>query len=441
MTAHKHLKQLVRSRMKKTGESYASARRQIIRESHEPALDPARRWHFPGNVPAATALRVLLAHAGVRAPHTREPFSEAMLFGIAGGIGIGVFSFLYEKENFASFFIAGRHLWQDDLAYLKAAAGRLGAKPIVKESSGAKAAEKLLREALKLGPCIAWVDAAHLPHRAMPAEWSGGGYHVVTVYAIDDATGHALIGDLADEPVSIPLVDLAAARTRIQKQKNRLFSISPTPSPADLMPLVRQGLKACHDGLRAGGAGRVKTNFSLDAIRLWANRMHGSSDKESWERVFAGSRLWGGLTSIYDFIEHYGTGGGLCRPLFADFLSEAAEALTRPAWRSLAERYAELGRQWSALAHAALPDAVPLFREAKELLATKAELFHSRGADSIAPIRDAWTRLAELKRRASDKFPLSDAESAQLRADLKSQVRALYDGEVAALAALRDAID
>ena len=83
----------------------------------------------------------------------------------------------------------------------------------VHESAGAKVAEKALRTALaEHGPCIAWVDMAHLPHRAMPGMWSGGGYHVVTVYAIKDEDATALIGDLTDDPISIPLADLAAAR-------------------------------------------------------------------------------------------------------------------------------------------------------------------------------------------------------------------------------------
>ena len=114
MTARKHLKLLVRSRMGKTGESYASARRQVVNEDTSQESDSATRWHFPGSIPGVTALRILLAHAGIRDPRTNQPFSEAMTFGIAGGIGIGVFAFYYEKEDFASFFIAGRHLWQDD---------------------------------------------------------------------------------------------------------------------------------------------------------------------------------------------------------------------------------------------------------------------------------------------------------------------------------------
>ena len=97
MTARKHFKQHVRARMERTAESYSTARRQILRQVEPNKLIP---WHFPGNVPGATAIRSLLARNG-------KPHSEAMAFGIAGGIGIGVFTFCYEKEDFASFFIAG----------------------------------------------------------------------------------------------------------------------------------------------------------------------------------------------------------------------------------------------------------------------------------------------------------------------------------------------
>src|SRR5882724_3295807 len=134
--------------MLKTGESYASARRQVMRQAPATPPDPAARWHFPGNIPATTALRVLLAHAGIRAPHTGEPYSEAMLFGIAGGIGAGVFSFVYDKEDFASFFVAGRHNWQDDVAYLGDACRRLGFETVVRETGGAKVAADQLRAAL-----------------------------------------------------------------------------------------------------------------------------------------------------------------------------------------------------------------------------------------------------------------------------------------------------
>ena len=441
MTAHKHFKQLVRSRMKKTGEGYASARRHILSRSAPGQPAGEATWHFAGSVPATTALRGLLAHAGVRDPHTGAPFSEAMLFGIAGGIGIGIFSFLYEKENFASFFLAGRHLLHDSLAYLQSACQRLGIEPVVYETAGAKTAEEQLRSALaEYGPCVAWVDAAHLPHRAMPAIASGTAYHVITIYGIDETGKTASIGDRTDEPITIGLVDLAKARGRIKKDKHRLLAIPASASPTDLTALVRGGLRACHGGLAgAGGIKSAATNFSLKAIRLWADRLHGSKDNERWERVFArGPRLWQGLTSVYNFIEHYGTGGGLCRPLFAEFLTEAVSAGADARLADLAIRYGELGRAWSALANAALPDEVTVCRQAKGLFARKAELIDSGGSPD--DIRAARARLDELRPRTPDQFPLTEAECADLRARLQARVQALYDAEVAARDAIGQAI-
>jgi hypothetical protein len=68
----------------------------------------------------------------------------------------------------------------------------------------------------------------------LPAQFSGGGYHVITVYRIDDGSGTALIGDLADDPITISLKDLAEARGRIEEQKNRLLSVAGAPRPGDL---------------------------------------------------------------------------------------------------------------------------------------------------------------------------------------------------------------
>lgn len=431
MTAQKHLKRLVRDRMKKTGESYASARRHTIREAPAAKVDPALRWHFPGNVPGTTALRVLLAHAGVKNPKTGEPFSEAMLFGVCGGIGIGICTFYYEKEDFGSFFAAGRHLWQDDFGYLTNAAERFGLKPKARESTGVKAAEKQLREALEDGPCAALVDMAHLPHRAMPKEFSGGGYHVITIYRIDG--DHAMIGDLTDEPIPIPLADLAAARRRIKSYKNRLLSLPEAKKTPDLKALVRGGLAACRKELVASSMPMMKAMFQLDALGLWAERLHGSKDKERWERTFApGANLWRALTSINMFIEHWGTGGSLCRPLFAEFLAEAASELGDAKLTSLSKRYSDLGRLWGELADAALPDSVKPMREAKELMARKAELTHSEGPDATDEVQAIWSRLDELSREAKAKFPLSESESAQLRADLKKRVLAIHAAEIAA---------
>jgi hypothetical protein len=437
MTRQKHLKQLVRARMEKTGERYSTARRHVVRDAAATAETSRAGAHLTGNVPATTALRVLVTAAGVRAPHTKAPFTEAMLFGIAGGIGVGMFSFLYEKENFASFFIAGRNDWANDVRYLTSATRRLGLEASVTE--GVKPSAQAIASAVAEGqPCIVWLDATGLAYKAMPQTYAGMASHLVVLYAMDTAANTARIGDLSDEPIEVPLDALSAARARIKKDKHRVLTVTGGGKMPPLETLVHDGLTACRDGLLGANAiGSSKTNFSLDALRVWGNRLHGSRDKESWERVFTpGARLWRGLTSINEYVEHNGTGGGLSRPLFAEFLDEASDALGRAPFRALGARYAALGQQWSDLADAALPDAVPEMREAKELIARRSELRHSGGVDAVDELRATWTRLDELAKAAQVQFPLSDPAVDELRADLQRRVLSLHAAEVAAHEAL-----
>ena len=446
MTRRKHLKQLVRARMEKTGERYATARRHIVRDTTAtPAAadaSPKTRTssHLTGNVPAATALRILLTAAGVRAPHTNAPFTEAMVYGIAGGIGIGVFSFLYEKENFASFYVAARHDWANDVRYLTRATERFGGEATIAEHVK-PSAQAIASARAASQPCILWVDAASLPYKAMPPFYSGMAGHMVVLHDIDDAAATAHIADLSDEPIEIPLDVLSTARSRIKKDKQRVLSLR-AGSPPTLETMVRDGLAACRDGLLGANAvGGSKTNFSLEALRVWGTRLHGSRDKESWDRVFTpGARLWRGLTSINEYIEHYGTGGGLSRPLFAEFLDEAGQALGNEPVRILGERYADLGRAWSELADAALPDDVAPMREAKELLTRRSELLHSEGPAATDGVRRVWQRLDELAKEAEASFPLSEAAASDLRADLQRRVVALHADEVRAHEALTSAL-
>ena len=91
------------------------------------------------------------------------------------------------------------------------------------------------------------------------------------------------------------------------------------------------------------------------------------------------------------------------RPLYSEFFAEAAAALGDPILRELEERYAELGRGWTALAGAALPSGVPLFQKAKEAFNARSEITLS-GADAADEMRNAWARLGELGQEARERL-------------------------------------
>lgn len=421
MTARKHLKELVRARMNKTGESYTAARRQVLRQPAG-SPTPAFPFHFPGSIPGPTALRALLAGAGVQDPRSGAPLSEAMTMGLAGGIGAGMFTFRYAKENVSTFFVAGRHLWHDHVAWAKAAVERLGLTAVVRESSGAGPAERQLRELREPGrPVIAWIT------------FRGKMYHLVTVHRLDPATGDAFVGDLGDEPVRVPMAELTKGRGVVKKDKHRLLALEPAKAPVDLERAVRAGIAACADGLVKG---RMK-NFTLDGFAAWADRLDGSKAADGWEKIFpAGPNLYQGLKSIAEFVEYAGTGGGLCRPMFAEFLAEAADLVGDRRLASIGKRYESLGHEWTALAEAALPRDIPLFRETRDLLARQSEILTVAG-DGAADEMSFWVKaIADVNRRTRDGFPLDEPAAATLRRDLKRRVSSLVEGERAAWAEL-----
>jgi hypothetical protein len=182
------------------------------------------------------------------------------------------------------------------------------------------------------------------------------------------------------------------------------------------------------------------TNFTLQAFATWADGLDGSKAPDAWEKIFPpGGHLFQGLKSITEYIEHNGTGGGLCRPLFAEFLEEAGAALADRRLTALAARYAELGREWTALADAALPDEVPAFRQAKELLGRKVEAESAEAGPQDSARTECQKAMDECAARMKEGFPLDATRSTALRRELKRRVTALYEGEVAALAELTKA--
>ncbi len=426
--------------MSKTGESYTTARRHLLSEGDVPAISGSPS-HLPGSIPATTALRVLLHHA--KASHRGKALSEPMVFGMAGGIGIGVFEFFYEKEDVATFFLGGRHSWHDDLAYSRALLDDFELKFAVSETLGEKKAEKDLHAALQTGaPVIAWVDAAHLPKRQIGCAWDSGYYHVVTVYSINDETGAALIGDCGDQPIEVPLDILRTARARIKKQKNRVLFIEPANGTAlsiiddaKFKKLIHSGLRRCSDGLHNPAMTWAAANFKLDALERWAERLHGSSSKTSWNNRFKpGPNLWRGLTWIYDSIEHYSGGGGLCRLMMSDFLSEAGESTGDRRLSALAERYKDLGALWSDLAHAALPEEVPQTRRVRELYSKKAEFLSDEApTEELAGV---WKEIESINDDAGENFPMSPAAVDDLLELLKRKVIGIHEAETVALAEL-----
>ncbi|HEX2906794.1 MAG TPA: DUF4872 domain-containing protein, partial [Phototrophicaceae bacterium] len=361
-------------------------------------------------------------------PQTGQPFSEALLLGIGGGLGAGYILWEFSWAESANIVLGFRNRWNYSVEFLKNLCGRLGAEVTIQETSGIKAAAANLSAALERGvPFIAWVDKAHLPHQGLPEALKGYGVHQVGVYGL--ANGSVEVDDLVERHFLVPVDIFAAGRAQIPSDKNRLALVAP-PANLDLSAAVRAGIEDCIEHLS-----RDSESFSLPVYKKWAKLMTDTKNKKGWPVVFKTRKgLFRTLCSVYEGIRLDNTEGCGLRGLYADFLDEAAVILQKPTVKEAADLYREAANAWVAVADAALPENP--FREARVLLDERYALYHVGNLAELAAVSARQERqVAEL----SQDFPLDAAQTQALYEALQAAITAVYDAEVRALDALKAA--
>jgi Butirosin biosynthesis protein H, N-terminal/Domain of unknown function (DUF4872) len=435
MTAHKHLKERVRARMARTGESYTTARRHVLN-----ALPPAEYELLGGVHPDTHAIAGVLANRGLLAPHTGRPLSEAMVLGVAGGLGAGYILWEFKAHDLRTLVLGFRNSWQYPDRWAVKACRRLGVPAAVHETgSAAKARAELLATVGQGVPAIAWADQQALGYRHLPAWLEGYGGHPVTVYGIDEPAGVALVDDRNRAPLTVGLEALAAARARVGSYRHRLLVLDAPAAELDtdgLRAAVRAGLAEQVEHL-----GRPSESFSLPAFRKWARLLVDTRNAKAWPRVFADRvSLFDACLSVYENLEPAaGPDGGNLRGLYAEFLDEAAGLLDAPALGDAAAAYRAAAARWRAVADVALPADREPFAEARRLtdrLQAQVEAGDAARREAAGTAARLWA----LRDRWRPAFPGDDADVEALLADLAAAVTAACQAEEAALQRLAGAL-
>ncbi|MCI0692360.1 BtrH N-terminal domain-containing protein [candidate division KSB1 bacterium] len=297
-----------------------------------------------GKHPETATFKNALAALGVKAPHTGKPFTEAMLLGIAGGLGIGYILWEFKKHASAILVMAFQNKWNYPVKFTGNLCNRLGIKPVFKETGGTAAAEKHLREALDSGtPAIAWVDQFHLPYMYLPETYNGCMGWIVTAYGIDKTEKKVLIDDHGKKPLTLSPDEFAKARARIPSYKNRLLLLE-APQAIDLENAIIEGIRDCVNYL-----GAKSDTFALPAIAKWAKLMTDTKNPKGWPVVFKKKNgLYSTLTSIYEGIMlKDGDGDGL-RAMYAGFLSEASAVFSTLRLKEIAAQYKKIANERSS---------------------------------------------------------------------------------------------
>src|SRR4051794_25249936 len=271
-----------------------------------------------------------------------EPLSEAMVFGLSGGLGC----FYYElPEMDPPLYLVGRSGGLE-----RGVCDHLGISLDLRRTDDGDEAWQWLRGELDAGrPTMVNADIQELDYLRVKLSNT---MHDIVVTGYDEDAGVALIADNDREEIQrCSLASLARARgshgfpgpsrhaTWVMGFPERL----PEPRTA-VDAALRQAVANMREASEALAG--IGPGSGLDHVERFA------ASYRRWPELF-GDRLDGALRGLWVFIVKAGTGGAMFRSLQAGFLREASELLDDPAVRAAAEVYEELGGQWLALADAA----------------------------------------------------------------------------------------
>jgi hypothetical protein len=436
MTAHKKLKELIRARMDRTGESYMTARRQVVGgEGQAPDL---------GVHPDTSALARLLGEKGIGGPDGR--LSEALLLGIGGGLGAGyiLWEFAPENDHRPSPHAPGgrrivtigfRNRWQYPDRWLDTLLDRLGVEFQRDQTSGMVKARRQLDDALGTGHCV-MVEAsvADLPYWHLPPEEAGVWGYPIAVVGVD--SDRYEVDDRNSGRLTVPFEAMATARGRIPSYKNRIVVLKPGDAlTADrLWGATEAGLADAVEHLAS-----KSDSFSLPTFSKWA-RMMTSDTGKGWKRVFADrAGLWGALRSTHEAVSDIGIAGGSLRPLYAEFLDEASALLGHPVLTEVAMHYRHAADAWDDVGDATLPGGFEPLQQAVELSRRRREAVRQGDAGDRTAAESAAS-LNALAAEFEPGLPLTDQEIDGLFESLAGAIEAAHRAELEAHAALSEVI-
>ncbi|MFX0117245.1 MAG: DUF4872 domain-containing protein [Candidatus Hodarchaeota archaeon] len=394
------------------------------------------------------ALRNILDYQGTIAPHTGEPFTEAMLMGLGGGIGAEYLTWRTQTGS-AELYLRFRYKpskvssWKD--WFVTRIASRIGAKVTVHQTANREKGHNMLVDSLNDGkPVIAHLLRGeeknnefirYLPYYTLPFKWVAG-VQCVVVYGVDEGNNQVFLADKSAHPFTITLEELAEARAANPGLKHAIIVVDPPPKAEKLETAIKAGIRDCYQSL----LNEYIRNCRVEAFEVWADRLVNRKHKQGWLQLFPNKQLFDVLTKVHGVITFFNSSGGALRSVYADFLNEASDVIGEPELPKVALRYREVASQWKGLAKAALPDSLDLFQEVRLAMEQWADIFVTKGQSAQPELEEIGEKLVALRKQVVESWTPYDRDILNLLEDLKKRLLSIYKGEKEAIKALKSII-
>jgi hypothetical protein len=332
---------------------------------------------------------------------------EALVAGLAGGIGFMYFVFEYKDIPPLLTIVAQHH----PAPWVQTALDRLHIPYEVQHSGKPQWAK--LRQTLDAGrPVFCTVDKSRLPWHGMDPGYGADPYTVV-VAGYDEDTLY--VDDESARPHAIATEEFGAAWSAYKKGRHQM--IVPT-GPATGDPDVEGAIAATAAHLTGPVLGNnFDVNFGLSGMAKLATQLRDTTTKTGWERRFGQPvPFFHGVRRLYECLEVEYTAPNGTRPLYADFLDRAG----RPEAAAL---FRQSAKGWERLAGLAL-ETVSGLGAYTELCEQRMRLIMSRGEQARDEIRD----LGEQADAVAQEYGTLDADQ---RRQLFDELAGIVDTNVA----------
>jgi hypothetical protein len=378
--------------------------------------------------------------ANILAYQSSEPLSEAMLMGISGGAAFGYFVFDYKNSD-PHVALLSRNTFDPLDTLLE----RLAIPQDLLQTQDADKAERNLIDVLEGGrPAMVWADMFSLPYNALSPSDDMWAMMPIVVYGIDG--DQVYIADRSSKSLAVTREELAAARARVKKDRFRLIALGALDK--DKLPgAIQKGILSCIALFTEAPPKGGRDNFGFAAYEKLASMLTNTRNKQSWERLLPpGRRMYAALTGFgyqpgaFGWARTFPSNQVDDRELYAQFLDESAEILGKPALRQAGKQFRASSAAWRQFSEALLPDEVSPFKETKELLIAKRDLFIQQGDEALEEIRSMDQRLEEIRTAVVEEFPMSPEAVLEFRQGLAEQARKISEIERGAIEALQESM-
>ncbi len=281
--------------------------------------------HIPGVHCGSVTLRDVMTYYGY-------PWSEAMCFGIGGGLG-----FYYTVRDDLSptrmIFVRGPEM---EPSFFSVALEPVSWKHANKNPLG------IIRESVDKGvPVIIQTDIYYLSYYKSSTHFPG---HIVSVWGYDDAVRTMYVADTHFEGLQTATYDEILEGMGSKDASNPLdynyMDIDPDKKVRPLSEIIPEAIRMNALKMLEGTNG-ARGKSGVGMIKKWSQDLPSWKDAPDWK--------WCARFG-YQVIEKRGVGGGGFRWIYKDFLKEAEGIAPELRELNLSRRMNHIGNKWSEIA-------------------------------------------------------------------------------------------